>query len=114
MKIEQIYFIVASIIIGLLALLVMFLQACFIRNLRKEYDDLMGELRGVFGWESYDWKTKFRKYSQTAIEARDKVDELYQLPIIQKALEAKRLEELENKKLAAEKEIEKLEKRGHK
>lgn len=112
MTIHQILFIITSIIIALLALLVMFLQFLFIKNLTNRHAELMRELRRVFGWDEYNWSDTFRDYSRTARTAKDKVEELYQLPLIKKALEAKQLEVLEKKKRETEKEIEKLEQGG--
>lgn len=77
----QIAVAVLSIVSGLLSFCVLFLQAYFIRALQNKYDNLNREMRNVFGWDSNDWSSNFRRTKDNARNAHDKVKELMQLPL---------------------------------
>lgn len=108
MTILQISLAVVSVVVLFLGLLVVYMQTCFIRNLREQYLELKRELRRVFGWDEYSWESEFDSYKRKTNIDHEKVNELYGLDLIKKALEAKRLEILEAKKAETEREIERL------
>ena len=70
---------------------------------RKEIED------AGFGWENYDWGNNFSEYARKVEELIKFKDNIEQLEIIKRALDAQKLEELQKRKELVEREIKKLE-----
>lgn len=100
----------ACLLISAMTFYIMYSQAMVNRDLERKYYDLKQEILRVFGWEEYDWANNFRDYARKVEELIKFKKEIEQLEIINKALELKSLEELQEKKEHIERVIKTLEK----
>lgn len=101
---------IACLLISAMTFYILNLQRMVNIDLRRKYNDLQQELSREFGWESYDWGNNFSEYARKVEELIKFKDNIEQLEIIKRALDAQKLEELQKRKELVEREIEKLEK----
>ena len=101
---------IACLLISAMTFYILNLQRMVNNDLRRKYNDLQQELSREFGWENYDWGNNFSEYARK-IDSLDKFrKDIERLEIIKRALDAQKLEELQQRKELVEREIEKLEK----
>ncbi|MHB9781468.1 hypothetical protein ACXM1Q_001795 [Streptococcus sp. 10F2] len=62
----------------------------------------------AFGWDEWDWSTGFEKYRKEAKKNSSRLDDIESLPIIQAAVKARRIENLNREKEKVEAELGKL------
>ncbi|MGX9843771.1 hypothetical protein ACR3IL_00560 [Streptococcus iniae] len=100
--------IVLSIAIFILGSFLLYYQAVTVNTMHKDFEKMRRDLRRELGWDSYDWSSSFRDLKRVTKSNAEKLKEIESLPIIKKAKEIKRIEELERKKNDAEKELAEL------
>ena len=100
----------ACVSVLVMAVFVLLYQRQVNIDLRRKYNDLTQELNRCFGWEDWEWANNFRKYARK-VDSLDKFKmDIERLEIIKRALDAQKLEELQQRKELVEREIKKLEK----
>ena len=100
---------ISLLVIGM-SIYILIAQALLNNELTKKINEQKRELRRAFGWEEYDWAENFGEYARKVDKLIGFKEEIEQLEIIKKALDAQKLEELQKRKELVEREIEKLEK----
>ena len=100
---------IACLIISAMTIYIMYSQALVNRDLERKYQDLKNEFLHVFGWDQYEWAKNFRDYARKVEELIKFKKEIERLEIIKKAIEVKKLSDLNRKKIEVEREIKKLE-----
>ena len=100
---------ISSLVIGM-SIYILIVQAYLNKAMIDKFNEQKRELRRAFGWETYDWANNFSEYARK-IDSLDKFrKDIERLEIIKRALDAQKLEELQQRKELVEREIEKLEK----
>ena len=110
MNILNILLVVVSVAVMLCGAILLFVYGMFIKGLKDTYDNMRRELRNTLGFDDYQWSSTFSDMRDEIKRSKKRIDEVFWLPIVQKAIEAKKLEELQKAKSNAEKEIERLSK----
>ena len=100
--------VISSLVIGM-SFYILIAQAFLNKELMSKFNDQKRELRRTFGWEEYNWSENFREYAQNVDKLIEFKKEIEQLEIIKKAIEVKKLSELNRRKEQVEQEIKKLE-----
>ena len=100
---------ISSLVIGM-SIYILIAQAWFNNELQKKYNELKRELRRAFGWEEYKWADNFDGYARKIEKLIEFKKGIERLEIIQKALDAQKLEDLQKKKEHIESVIKTLEK----
>lgn len=100
---------VACLSVLVMASFVLYMQYKVNIDLRNKYNELKRELNNCFGWDDWEWAHNFREYARK-VDSLDKFQlNIERLEIIKKALDAQKLEELQERKDLVEREIKKLE-----
>lgn len=104
--------IVLSIAIFILGSFLLYYQVVTIESMKKDFRKMYRELGMDLGFDESDWSSNFSETRTIAIRNKKLIEEINELPLIIKAKEVKRLEELERTKVNAEREINKLTRNG--
>ena len=100
---------ISSLVIGM-SIYILIVQAYLNKAMIDKFNEQKRELRRAFGWEEYNWADNFDGYARKIEKLIEFKEEIERLEIIKKALDARKLEDLQKKKELVEREIEKLEK----
>lgn len=100
----------ACVSVLVMAVLILLHQRQVNIDLRCKYNDLIQQLNNCFGWQEWDWANNFREYARKVDNLNKFQMDIERLEIIKRALDAQKLEELQQRKELVEREIKKLEK----
>ena len=89
---------IACLIISAMTFYILNLQRMVNIDLRRKYNDLQQELSREFGWENYDWGNNFSEYARKVEELIKFKDNIEQLEIIKRALDAQKQKNYKNVK----------------
>ncbi|HEK9981578.1 TPA: hypothetical protein TVE77_001766 [Streptococcus equi subsp. zooepidemicus] len=104
--------IILSIIVLVLGFFLLYYQAIVVSTIKKDFDKMRRELEYEFGFDEYDPSCNFSVMRRDLKKAVDDIKDINSLPLIKKAKEVKRLEDLQRTKDKAEKEIAELTRNG--
>lgn len=100
--------IILSIIVLVLGFFLLYYQAIAVNTIKKDFDKMRRELEYEFGFDGYDASCNFSVMRRDLKKAVDDIKDINSLPLIKKAKEVKRIEELQRTKDNVEKEIAEL------
>ena len=100
---------ISSLVIGM-SIYILIVQAYLNKAMIDKFNEQKKELKRAFGWEEYNWAENFGDYARKVDKLIEFKKEIERLEIIKRALDAQKLEELQQRKELVEREIEKLEK----